>query len=44
MILHSENGTGKTLTYLLPIFNDLYKTHNADARFTMNKDNEDLMF
>lgn len=26
MLLHSESGSGKTLTYLMPILNQLYNT------------------
>lgn len=50
MIITSETGSGKTLAYLLPILNQLFKfkdTKNVgdkEARFRMNKSNQEQMF
>ena len=46
MILHSEAGSGKTLSYLMPILNALYdsETDVEDTRFKMSQANEDQMF
>ena len=45
----SETGSGKTLTYLLPILNQLFhykdkRPHKANPRFRLTKDTEDSMF
>lgn len=50
MILNSETGNGKTLTYLLPIMNELFHYKDSKgvkpngAKFRMNKENEEKMF
>lgn len=49
LILTSETGSGKTLTYLLPILNQLFhykekKPHKSNPRFRLTKENEDSMF
>ncbi len=48
LILTSETGSGKTLTYLLPILNQLMhykdKQKAAAPRFKLTKENEDTMF
>ncbi len=50
MILTAETGSGKTLTYLLPVLNQLfhYKDKKPNllhpSRFKLTKDNEDQMF
>lgn len=54
MIITSESGSGKTLAYLLPVLNQLYKHYSVQseekkqrfnrAGFKMNQLNEDLMF
>ena len=50
LILTAETGSGKTLTYLLPVLNQLF--HHKDKRpnlinpprFKLTKDNEEHMF
>jgi len=47
LLVNSENGSGKTLAFLLPILNQLYnlrKPENTHSRFTMSKSNEADMF
>ena len=47
MIVRSTNGSGKTLSYLLPILNSLYNERagsNDDISFRISKKNEDFMF
>ncbi len=47
MILNAETGSGKTLTYLLPIMNQLFHfkdmkmVKEKGARFVMTKDVEE---
>ena len=46
MILHSQNGSGKTLAYLLPVLNELYKyrdSHRQDS-YELQTSNEEQMF
>lgn len=47
LIVNSENGSGKTLAFLLPILNQLYNLRHADrgpSHFTMSRQNEQEMF
>jgi superfamily II DNA/RNA helicase len=48
MIITAESGSGKTLSYLLPLINELnfYKDNNDTnaSYFKFNKDTEELMF
>lgn len=47
LIINSENGSGKTLAFLLPILNQLYnlrKPENGPSHFTMSRQNEAEMF
>jgi superfamily II DNA/RNA helicase len=47
LLVNAENGSGKTLAFLLPILNQLYtlrKPENTQSRFTMSKLNEAEMF
>ena len=47
MILRSTNGSGKTLSYLLPILNSLWKDRadiKDDISLRISKENEDHMF
>jgi superfamily II DNA/RNA helicase len=49
MILTAETGSGKTLTYLLPVLNQLFhykdKKHGqSPPRFRLTKENEEMMF
>ena len=47
MLLRGENGSGKTLAYLLPILNQLYEDKNDtndSVTFKIGKQNEDYMF
>lgn len=38
MLLHSESGSGKTLAYLMPILESMYKLDNlTDMRVQMDK-------
>ena len=44
-LLHSESGSGKTLAYLMPILESMYKLDNLqDMRVQMDKSNEAAMF
>lgn len=45
--MNSENGSGKTLAFLLPILNQLYnlrKPESGSSNFTMSRQNEAEMF
>ena len=48
MLMRGSNGSGKTLAYLLPILNDLYKykknSSDGSVCLKISKDNEDFMF
>lgn len=47
MILTSETGSGKTLTYLLPILNQLFHykdKHPRNPKFRLTKSTEEDMF
>ena len=48
MIITAESGSGKTLSYLLPVINELnkYKDKNESnaGYFQFNKESEDKMF
>lgn len=47
MIIRGENGTGKTLTYLMPILDQLFR-YKQDSKVPISlkigKENEDYMF